>query len=265
MGNVRFRCFIFIKLYSLMTLSLCGGFAKDRAALVVEGKISNPIQRFQKLVSVDFGWQKKKKVKQGFYFLQSFGDLQFKRISSWAEFYFWFPSGLSDSYDVCNWLLSTQRLIVISKFRLPPSSDLSGPTYFLQQLPVKSGLILKCDHFLSTRRGWCAEAVSSRARGRWRWGVYFVWPDQMWPVHDIMSLELCLWWEWGWINCQQTCRRQILEVNWTNSRGEDCTRTGIPRALWVTDVITLMHIKFSCIRCVESKTEKPLFFCCLLT
>lgn len=63
----------------------------------------------------------------------------------------------------------------------------------------------------------------------------------------------------GWINCQQTCHRQILEVNWTNSRGEDYTRTGIPRALWVTDVITLTHIKFSCIRCVESKTVKLLF------
>lgn len=25
---------------------------------------------------------------------------------------------------------------------------------------------------------------------------YFVWLDQMWLVHDIMSLELCLWWEW---------------------------------------------------------------------
>lgn len=101
-------------------------------------------------------------------------------------------------------------------------------------------------------------AVSSYARGQWWWGVFRVTgSDVTGAWHNVIrTLPLM---RMGWINCQQTCHCQILEGNWTNSKGEDCTRTGFPRALWVSDVITLTHVKFSSIRCAESKTVEPLF------
>lgn len=182
-----------------------------------------------------------------------------QKNSSWAEFHFWFPSAmpscLSDSCDVCIRLLSTHRLIAEI-----PSAVFIGPEQtdvFSTEITRKVRLNFLIWSFPVHQKKMCWTA-SYYARGQWWWGVFCVTgSDVTGAWHNVIrTLPLM---RMGWINCQQTCHRQILEVNWTNSRGEDYTRTGIPRALWVTDVITLTHIKFSCIRCVESKTVKLLF------
>lgn len=188
-------------------------------------------------------------------FAPSFRDLQFRRIP--VE-----QSSISHSLQLC---LRVSATAMMYAFGCSPYTEMTSSVFIGPEQPdrfsteitrkVRLNFIIWLFPVHQKKMCW---AASSYAWGHWWWGLFRVTgSDATAAWHNVIrTLPLM---RMGWINCQQTHHRQMLEVNWTNSRGEDCTRTGIPRALWLTDVITLADMRFSCIRCAESKTVRPLF------